>query len=198
MSKEIEYSPEKINISYTEIGRMERHILSIQARCRIAASIWLWGAFAAMAYILSENISLNIANELIFVGTNTTALLGICLLWAMDLQVYHRQLVWVMAEGRYMEGKYKWLPKLRKFRYAKLCHSDSSPRMVWYYLLQTMILLSFGATSLALWLYRHQREGLAGYTSLYVIIISLIILIVYVITDDKVPTNTKDKQKQRK
>jgi len=198
MSKESEHSSDKVSISYTEIGEMERHMLSIQARCRIAASVWLWGAFAGMAYILSENLNLHISNELIFLGINTTALLGICMLWAMDLQVYHRQLVWIMGEGRYLEDKYSWLPKLRSFRYAALCHSDSSPRMVWYYLMQVLMLMGFGTASLATWLYKHDREVMAGYTSLYVIIISLIILIVYIITDDKVPSKPKGSRKSKR
>lgn len=198
MSKDTEYGHEKVTISYAEIGKMERHVLSIQAYCRLLASLWLWGTFAGMAYILSENLNLHISNELIFLGIHTTALLGICFLWALDLQIYHRQLVWIISEGRFLEGKYSWLPKLRKFRYALICHSDSSPRMVWYYLLQTIILLCFGATSLATWLYKKQPETLAGYTSLYVIIVSLIILIVYIITDDKVPTNAKGHNKVRK
>ena len=195
MSEPKEDSTDKINVSYAEIGEMERHILSMQARCRLFASLWLWGSFAGMAYILTENLNLHIANELIFLGVNTLALLGICLLWAMDLQVYHRQLVWIMSEGRFLESKYSWLPNLRKFRYALICHSDSSPRMVWYYLLQALILLGIGAASLAYWLYKHQREAMAGYTSLYVIIVSLIILIVFIITDDKVPSNPKSQKK---
>ncbi len=198
MPKDTELGYEKVNVSYTEIGKMERHLLGMQARCRVVSSVWLWGVFAGMAYVLTENLNLHISNELIFVGINTTALLGICILWALDLQVYHRQLVWVMEEGKYMEGKYNWLPKLRKFRYGLLCHSDSSPRMVWYYLTQVLLLQSFGAASLATWLYKYQREALAGYTSLYVIIVSLIILIVYVITDDKVPTNPKGHKKPSK
>lgn len=198
MPKDSEPSHEKISLSYTEIGEMERHLLSIQARCRLLSSLWLWGAFAGMAYILAENLNLHISNELIFLGINTTALLGICILWLLDLLVYHRQLVWVMSEGLFLEGKYNWLPNLRKFRYANLCHSDSSPRMVWYYFVQTVILLILGAGSLATWLYKHQREGLAGYTSLYVIIVSLIVLIVYIITDDKVPNNPKSRKKSKR
>lgn len=198
MQKDTEYGHDKVSTSYTEIGEMERHILSIQAHCRLVASLWLWGTFAGMAYILSENLNLHLSNELIFVGINTTALIGICILWALDLQVYHRQLVWIISEGRFLEGKYSWLPKLRKFRYALLCHSDSSPRMVWYYLVQAIILLIFGAASLATWLYKKQPETLAGYTSLYVIIISLVILITYIITDDKVPTNPSGYKNSRK
>ena len=198
MSEQKEYSTDKVNISYAEVGEMERHILTIQSRCRLIASLWLWGSFAGMAYILSENLNLHISNEIIFLGINTTALLGICILWALDLQVYHRQLVWIMSEGRFLESKYNWLPNLRKFRYALLCHSDSSPRMVWYYLVQSLILMSFGAASLAYWLFKHQREALAGYTSLYVIIVSMIILIIYIITDDKVPSNPKGQRKTSK
>ena len=130
MPKDTELGYEKVNVSYTEIGKMERHLLGMQARCRVVSSVWLWGVFAGMAYVLTENLNLHISNELIFVGINTTALLGICILWALDLQVYHRQLVWVMEEGKYMEGKYNWLPKLRKFRYGLLCHSRSEERRV--------------------------------------------------------------------
>jgi len=198
MTETKDYGSDKVNISYAEIGKMERQILGIQANCRLLASLWLWGSFAGMAYILSENLNLHISNELIFLGINTTALLGTCILWALDLQVYHRQLVWIMSEGRFLESKYSWLPSLRKFRYAQLCHSNSSPRMVWYYLIQSIILLCFGAASLATWLYKHQPEALAGYTSLYAMIVSLIILIVYIITDDKVPTNPKGHKKSRK
>lgn len=198
MVKDTEYGHEKVNISYTEIGEMERHILSIQARCRLIASLWLWGSFAGMAYILSENLNLHISNELIFLGINTTTLLGICILWLLDLLVYHRQLVWIMSEGTYLEGKYSWLPKLRKFRYALLCHSDSSPRLIWYYFLQTVVLLIIGSASLATWLYKHQPEAIAGYTALYVIIVSLLIVIVYIITDDKVPTNPKGQRKSKR
>lgn len=197
MQKDTDYGHEKINTAYAEVGEMERHVLSIQSRCRLIASLWLWGAFAGMAYILTENLNIHISNELIFLGVNTTALIGICILWALDLLVYHRQLVWIMAEGRYLEDKYNWLPKLRKFRYALLCHSDSSPRMVWYYFLQTLVLLLIGAGSLATWLYKHQPEALAGYTSLYVIIVSLMILVVYIVTDDKVPINSRDHRKSK-
>lgn len=198
MTETKEYALDKISISYTEIGKMEREILGIQANCRLLASIWLWGTFAGMGYILTENLNIHISNELIFVCVNTTALLGICFLWALDLQVYHRQLVWVMSEGRYLESKYDWLPSLRKFRYAQLCHHNSSPRMVWYYLIQSIILLSFGTASLGTWLYKHQPEALAGYTSLYFIIVSLVILIIYIVTDDKVPGNPKGHKKSKK
>lgn len=198
MVKDTEYGHDKVNISYVEIGEMERHIHGIQARLRLTASLWLWGAFAGMAYILSENLNIHISNELIFLCINTTTLLGICMVWLLDLLVYHRQLVWIMSEGSYLEGKYSWLPSLRKYRYSLLCHSDSSPRMVWYYFIQVMILMCIGTASLATWLYKHQREGLAGYTSLYVIIISLIIVIMYIITDDKVPNNPRGYRKQKR
>lgn len=197
MQKDTEQGHDKISLAYAEIGEMERQILGIQARIRLVASLWLWGAFAGMAYILTENLNIHISNELIFLGVNTTALIGVCVLWALDLLVYHRQLIWVMSEGRYLEDKYNWLPRLRKYRYASLCHSDSSPRMVWYYFLQTLVLLLIGTGSLATWLYKHQTEALAGYTSLYVIIVSLLILIVYIITDDKVPINHKGQRKTK-
>ena len=197
MPENKEHGTDKVQISYAEIGLMERHILSLQAYCRLAASLWLWGSFAGMAYIMTENLNIHISNEMIFVCVNTAALLGICVLWTLDLHVYHRQLVWLLSEGRYMESKHNWLPSLRKFRYAQLCHSDSSPRMVWYYLIQVLMLLILGAASLATWLYKKYPESLAGYTSLYVLVVSMIVLIFYIITDDKVPTNPKGQRKHK-
>lgn len=195
MSK-TETEHDKITQSYAEVGEMERHALSIQARLRMLASLWLWGCFAGMAYILTENLNIHIPNELIFLGINTTGIIGVCMLWMLDLKVYHRQLIWIMSEGLYLESKYSWLPHLRKYRYASYCHHDSSPRMVWYYFVQATILLIIGAGSLIVWLNKHIPDGVAGYASLYVIITSLIIIIVYILTDDKVPMI--DKKSKRK
>ena len=192
----LEQEHEKITHSYSEIGEMERHILGIQSLCRLLSSVWLLGTFTGMAYILSENLNLHIPNELIFVGINTSGLFGICLLWALDLLVYHRQLVWIMAEGHRLEEKYTWLPKLRKFRQSLMCSVNASPRIIWFYFIQTLILTLTGSASLAVWLYKHHHDKIAAYTSLYLMFVLFIIILVYLITNESVVTKTESTQKQ--
>ena len=190
-----EQEHEKITYSYREIGAMERHVLDIQSRCRLLSSLWLLGTFAGMAYILSENLNLHISNELIFVGINTSGLFGICLLWTLDLLVYHRQLVWIMKEGHHMEEKYHWLPKLRKFRQHLMCGMNASPRIIWFYFIQTFVLTLIGGTSLAVWLFKHHHDKIAAYTSLYLMFVFFIIILVYLITNESVLVNNHSKRK---
>ncbi len=135
-----------------EIGEEERHFNDIEARCRKMASAWLLATFAAIGFVISETISIDIDQELLIAGIAGAGSMGIALLWVVDLLVYHRLLDSCFIEGLILEEKYPWLPPFRNNMMKTQKGEGVLFRVVGFYLGPIVLLILVAGGSLSLWL----------------------------------------------
>jgi hypothetical protein len=89
-----------------ECGEEERHFNTLQSVYRGVASSWLLATFGAVGVLLSAHPWM--AGGICWLGA-----LGICLLWMLDLHIYHRFLEAAFQQGLDLEEKFHWLPQFR-------------------------------------------------------------------------------------
>ena len=111
---------------YKELGTYERHFNQMQSVCRSLASTWLLATFAGIGYIF-EKFTANYGSTGVRLAAALVALAGgtgICLLWIIDVVVYHRLLVAVTEQSKKLETEHKnVLPQLREaFKKAANSH----------------------------------------------------------------------------
>ena len=139
---------------FIELGDLERHFNELESRYRSLASTWLLAAFAGIAFVISEPIDISFDRLLAITGIGIAGSIGIMLLWNLDLMVYHKLLNAVFIEGLELEEKYKWLPAVRTNMKALHGGTGVEPRIVWFYVGGTSVLLMISGLSLALWLHK--------------------------------------------
>ena len=100
-----------------ECGEAERHFNQLQGVYRGIASTWLLATLAGVGYLLFDEHAQGNRSG-IAAGVCLAGVLGICLIWLLDLNVYHRLLVAVFREGRKLERQFPWLPRFRTNMYA--------------------------------------------------------------------------------
>lgn len=152
-----------------EIGTTERHFNDLQSKYRTLASTWLLAAFSAMGFIVSEVIEINVEKELLISGIAIAALIGIMLLWVIDLLVYHRLLDSCFIEGLILEEKYSWLPPIRHNMMATMQGEGVLLRVVGFYIAMAAVLILISGGFIASWLTQYNI-----YWSLIAVILTLI------------------------
>jgi hypothetical protein len=93
-----------------EMGRNERHFNSLQSEYRKLASAWLLAALGAIGYVLLSSEAPETKTTLLFL-TAIGSLIGIFVLWLLDVPVYHRLLKSVFSEAKRIEERYPELPQ---------------------------------------------------------------------------------------
>ena len=100
-----------------ECGEEERHFNQLQSVYRGVASTWLLATFGAVGYVLfNKDVTISDPNWNSHVVSAAICVLGatgICLIWILDLKVYHQLLMAVFEEGRKLETEFAWLPRFR-------------------------------------------------------------------------------------
>lgn len=110
----------------TEVGEQERHFNTSQGTYRTLASTWLLAMFGAVGLLLQaatepviraatdkvvEEATLD--KWMLVSGVGLATVVGIMLLWMLDVLVYHRLLMKSFNAGLKLEDWYAWLPRLR-------------------------------------------------------------------------------------
>ena len=119
-----------------ECGEEERHFNTLQSVYRGVASSWLLATFGAVGYLMFDKDG-HVVHTWLAPAVCILGALGICLLWMLDLQIYHRLLVAAFEQGVALEVKFAWLPRMRSAMLT-LTHGSVRKRLAWYYLFTTM------------------------------------------------------------
>ncbi|HWY21094.1 MAG TPA: hypothetical protein VNX26_07725 [Candidatus Acidoferrum sp.] len=116
-----------------ECGEEERHFNTLQSVYRGVASSWLLATFGAVGILLFDKDG-HVAHPWMSGAICILGALGICLLWMLDLHIYHRILEAAFDQALALEKKFPWLMQLRNTaqNYTKNRVRD---RLAWYYLL---------------------------------------------------------------
>jgi hypothetical protein len=119
-----------------ECGEEERHFNTLQSVYRGVASSWLLATFGGVGYLLFDKDG-NVTHPWMAGGICILGALGICLLWMLDLHIYHRLLEAAFKQGLDLERKFAWLPRFRSE--SQLCtKAHVRPRLALYYFLTTL------------------------------------------------------------
>lgn len=140
--------PEDAPAYFAEFGAYERHFNDTQSRYRTLASTWLLGAVAAIGFVLTKQLNVDIDPSLLIAAIATAAAGGVGLLWNLDLLVYHRLLEAVFLAGLALEDDNPDVPKVRTYMLAGTGPKGVAPRVVSYYVGTTGALLLVAAVSI--------------------------------------------------
>jgi hypothetical protein len=147
---------------YIELGLMERHFNEIGSGYRRLASTWLLAAFAAIGFVLSTELALQIPPELIIAALGLAGGVGVFLIWVLDLLVNQRLLDASFSQCRALEGTHKWLPQVRNNMRA-LLRGKGLTLLLWFYIAGTEVMAFVGGVGLLLWLYTTPTLGVIVY-----------------------------------
>ena len=99
--------------AYCELGLIERHHGGTQSSYRTLASTWMLAAFAGIGFVISQDLTVDIAGELLVAAIALGCGVGLYLLWVLDLLVTQRLLDAAYIEARRLESIHAWLPQPR-------------------------------------------------------------------------------------
>jgi hypothetical protein len=156
----------------------EEHFNGIKAKCRTLASTWLLAAFAAMGFMISEEISISIPVEVVILGLGLAAASGMLLLWVLDLLVYHRLLDAYFIEAVSLEQNYPQLPQVRQQMIASMPRGQTTGYQVWFYIGTISAPLVFSGVLFSYWCFRF---GVWAGVLAAVVMVSLILAIGYLV-----------------
>ena len=100
---------------YIKLSYFENHFDNIATRYRNIALTWLLATYAGIGFLLSTETETLIIDHLLavllicFIG-----MLGITLIWHLDVNVYHRFWTALFAEEVIMEEQYAFLPQIQR------------------------------------------------------------------------------------
>jgi len=148
---------------FTEFGVAERHFNELESRYRALASTWVLATFVGIGFVLSRG-ELQLPFDRLVAATvvGIAGSAGIVLLWVMDLLVYHQLLAVVFMQGLVLEKRYRWLPQLRTMMVASQGRRGVTPRIVWFYIGSSGVLLAAAGTALAFYLDRYDAAAVVG------------------------------------
>ncbi len=138
-----------------EIGVQERHFNQLQSMYRNMASAWLAATFAGFGWAFSQSGQTFIDRDLMIAGISAAGAVGICLLWILDLLVYHRLLDACFVEGLTLEKAFPWLPPIRRNMMATQRGQGVLFRTVGFYVAPILLLIAISGGSTSRWIYGH-------------------------------------------
>jgi len=157
----------------TEIGEAERHFNQLQHGYRTLASTWLIATFGAVGFLFSEKGPVFPFDRfLLTAGIGMAGGIGIVLLWALDLLVYHRLLDAYFVEGLKIEKNFAWLPSfrtnmLRATRGESVSRAGVLNKVVWFYVGSSGIAMLISLISLGVWLKESEIHSVGFWLTLY-------------------------------
>lgn len=87
-TEDLQSEKERVYKLFFEIAKSEQHFNTLQTKYRQIASLWLLGALGGIGYVLSKTKDgLYIDPFLIVIIICSIAIIGLILLWIMDLLV---------------------------------------------------------------------------------------------------------------
>ncbi len=144
---------ERVSAQVDKITSSEQHFNDIESRYRQLASTWLLATFGAMGFCLSNNFDLSFSKNLLIAGIAFAGMVGIVLLWVIDLLAYHQLLGSFFVEGLKLELEYSWLPPIRLNMMASQHGRGIMPRVVGFYSFPTGLLIALGFIALSFGLF---------------------------------------------
>jgi hypothetical protein len=148
---------------FTEFGVSERHFNELESRYRALASTWVLATFVGIGFILTRGeLQLPFDRLVAAAAVGFAGSAGIVLLWVMDLLVYHQLLGVVFMQGLALEKRYRWLPQMRTMMVASQGNHGVTPRIVWFYIGSSGVLLAAAGTALAFYLDRYGAAAVVG------------------------------------
>lgn len=129
---------------YDKISTSEQHFNTLQLEYRKLSSIWLLAMFGGVGFLLIKVSEAELNTRIVLIGLiSLGGALGICLIWLLDLVVYHRLLRAYFLTGLMLEKQYsEYLPPTRSI----MRHLDSHKKqilnhIVLYYFLTSLVCL---------------------------------------------------------
>lgn len=97
---------------YSQMRALGTHFSNMQNKYRTLASTWLLAAFIGIGFLLSRShLDLPINTLLVIVILCFSAIVGILLLWHLDIILYYRFWLAVTVESAKLERHYSYLPR---------------------------------------------------------------------------------------
>lgn len=127
---------------YKNLGERCEHFNKLESSYRSLASTWLLATFAAVGFLLKEEVPYKI---LIVFAVSVAGASGVFLLWLLDLMVYHRLLSAVFAEQLCLESKFPWLPQVSHNMMQLHDGRGVLPKVVWFYIIAYVTLIGIGS-----------------------------------------------------
>ena len=103
-----------------EIGNFERHFNQLEHQYRVLASTWLLAVFSGTGFLFSKGQNIPYW-ELIIAFLGFAGAMGVTLIWALDLKVYHQLLEAHFVEALKLEQENSWLPQSRANMWKEFC-----------------------------------------------------------------------------
>ncbi|MGE5094739.1 MAG: hypothetical protein ACM3SO_06345 [Betaproteobacteria bacterium] len=143
--------PDFVWTVYEHLASECRHFNNIESTYRTFASTWLLAAFAGMGFVGKEVEDPQEMLALVALIAGSAAI-GICLLWLMDLLVYHRLLGAAFSKQLALEQRYAWLPRVGHEMWHAVGNVGVLPRIVWFYAIPYGLLaaISCGTAAVAM------------------------------------------------
>ena len=137
---------------FLEIGTSERHFNTIEATYRGLASSWLFASFTAIGFILSrKTLPIHLDSRLLGCAIAVMGIIGITLLWVIDVLVYHQLLDAWFKQGILLEKENPWMIPVRTQMLKGTKGKGVLPLIVWLYITANLALVLVGGVLLASW-----------------------------------------------
>lgn len=147
---------------YTKLRVYLYHYNALKMKYKIITSTWLFATFIGFGYIVSGEAMLPLSNLLSGAFLCWLASIGICLLWFMDVGVYHQLLEAVFVEALEMEKKFPHLLHSSCQNMVSLLGTNKRDPVLYdslYYAVSSLIIFLTGGASLTLYLYETYPIG---------------------------------------
>jgi len=143
---------------YNHIGEEERHFNSLELEYRKLASHWLLVTLGAIGFVLSKKEVVPINIWILVIGICVAAMVGILVIWFLDMKVYHELLHAAFREGVKLERNFpELLPQIRNNMVKSQLGGDIIKRVMLYYYFS--ILLLFIIANISVWMFQPNNIG---------------------------------------
>ena len=135
---------------YSQLKLHKDYCSNMQSRYKFLTSTWLLAAFAGMGFLLSghENIQLPFNIILGLVALSVFSGFGITLIWFLDVVLYQRLLMAILAELASLEESHKWLLKINSNILYIRSHEKYAILHSYFYIGINCIFILIASTSL--------------------------------------------------
>ncbi|MBN4066784.1 hypothetical protein JYU14_01725 [Simkania negevensis] len=141
---------------YADLNKNEHYFDDRQFRYRTIASSWLIATLIAVGYILSRyEEGLPLSPLITAAVVCVFGVIGITVIWALDILLYHTLLSAIAVEEVSMEQKYPWLPQSRSRMSNWLKSTPVTSITFFFYSVSLFALYAVISLLLSLWLIRY-------------------------------------------
>lgn len=97
------------------LDEFERHLEIISTRYKYIALTWLLATYAAIGFLMSTDMKGVIFDHYVWITIiSMIGVIGVSLLWHLDMNIYHRFWAAVLIEEIHMENSYPFLLQSRR------------------------------------------------------------------------------------